>query len=359
MSELTQHGIDVEGRYRLLSGVRVVPRPDDELQIGTEPPQSVILHDAPPEAATVLRRLDGSDPIARVLADFSCDPLVWRRLLTELLRAGLLVPAGDWTLPIDARGAGLESERHALAHRHGPTAALRRWQSRQDAVVVVQGRGRLATTLASVLTASGVGRVFQQTGDEERPARDRPAALVAPPARDPALAWLPTSGRRSRPSDPIRLDQPSDAGPPPRGTIPTIVVFADAAPPAPWAATRLLDQRVPHLSVLARLTSAVLGPLVLPGRSTCLLCVLRHRNEIDLGWTVVEAGLRAEPDGSTAALLTTVAAAAAVETLTLVDGEEEPGSVDGTIEWSIGELAPRRRSWRRHPECQCATVPGL
>ena len=54
-----------------------------------------------------------------------------------------------------------------------------------------------------------------------------------------------------------------------------------------------------------------------------------------------------------------VAAAAAVETLTLVDGEEEPGSVDGTIEWSTGELAPRRRSWQRHPECHCSTVPGM
>ena len=355
--EMTRSWIDLDGRYRLLGGARVVPRPDDELQIGTEPPQCVILHDAPPEAASVLRRLDGRASIASVLAEFSCDQLIWRGLLTELQTAGLLVPVGEWAFAIDSGGAGLENERSALAHRHGPAAARRRWQSRQDAVVVIDGRGRLAGTLASVLTASGVGRVYRQFGDEGRPDRARPAALAAPPARDPAPAWLPAQ-RRGRPPEPVRLDQRPEPGPPPRGTIPTVVVFADTAPPAPWAASRLLDQRVPHLSVLARLTSAVLGPLVLPGRSTCLLCVLRHRNEIDLGWTVVEAGLRVEPEYSTAALSSTVAAAAAVETLTLVDGEEEPGSVDGTIEWSTGELVPRRRSWQRHPECQCATVSG-
>ena len=109
--------------------------------------------------------------------------------------------------------------------------------------------------------------------------------------------------------------------------------MATGAPPPPWEATELIRRGVPHLWIGTQLGSAVVGPLVLPGRSTCLLCVLHYRSQIDGGWPAVEAALRRNPSMTTDALATAAATVAAMDGLTFLDGQEIPATVDGTIEW--------------------------
>jgi len=59
-------------------------------------------------------------------------------------------------------------------------------------------------------------------------------------------------------------------------------------------------------------------------------------------------------DARSSAFLVSAAAALAVgEVLEHIDGVAMPGTVNGTVEWLSGDLAPRRRSWLRHPGCGC------
>jgi hypothetical protein len=39
-----------------------------------------------------------------------------------------------------------------------------------------------------------------------------------------------------------------------------------------------------------------------------------------------------------------------------LDGVNEPTTLDGTLEWALGDPAPRRRSWTVHPDCGCNSV---
>lgn len=295
MEATTHRGgpIDLAGRFRLAAGVRVVRRSADAVQIGGEPPRWRILHHAPLETAAVLNGLDGSTSLAEVLIGAQADVLVWQILLTELRDAGLLVLDG-------ARGMLLR---------------------RRDAVVVIRGVGPLAGAVAELLSASAVGAIRSETGASEL-----------------------TGDRRSR-RDRAAPEEPS----------PTLVVLAGATPP-PEELAALVRARWPHIAVHATLTAAVLGPFVLPGLSTCLLCILRHRNDLDLGWPVVEAGLRTDPVEPPAALRALAAAAVTAEVLRAVDGLATPATLDATLEWRGDGLIPRRRSFSPHPECDCAAI---
>jgi hypothetical protein len=101
----------------------------------------------------------------------------------------------------------------------------------------------------------------------------------------------------------------------------------------------------------------VVGPLVLPGRSSCLLCALRYRTELDDGRAEVEQGMRREVLVPPAQLVTAAAVVAVNEALDHLDGISVPITVDGTVEWQLGTFAPRRRSWNIHPECGCRRDP--
>jgi len=100
------------------------------------------------------------------------------------------------------------------------------------------------------------------------------------------------------------------------------------------------------------------GPLVLPGRSSCSRCHDLHRADRDPGWPSVAAQLAgtARPRGPAACdvvLATAVAAHAGLQALAYLDGDPAPPAVDGTIEVALSDGSVRRRSWTRHPACGC------
>lgn len=357
--------IDLTGSYRLISGISVVARSDSVLQIGAEPPKWLILHHAPAGALQILRGLDGSARLADVLAAQHADPVVWGTLLTRLRDLGLLVAVSDWVFPGAEQDVLLDPERTSLVYRYGMGTARRLLARRHEALVVVRGSGRVASAIAALLAASGVGHVHQEPDRAVR-SNDSSAALAAPgtfPAGDPLTRAqvLSGSGPSRRPDDHAavlaaalrRISRSVRTHPPAAHQHPALVVLAGDIPSASWSATALLREQIPHLAVRTQLASVVVGPLVIPGRSACLLCVLRHRSAIDLGWTAFEAGLVQEPVRSPAALIWTAASLAAIDALTHLDGLATPSMVDGTVEWWAGELAPRRRTWSIHPDCEC------
>jgi hypothetical protein len=118
---------------------------------------------------------------------------------------------------------------------------------------------------------------------------------------------------------------------------------------------------VPHLVATVREETGVVGPLVLPGRSSCLRCAEAWRRDDDPAWPRLAAQLAAAdpaPSGATLTCLLT-ALTAAVQVLAHLDGAADPVTVDATLELRPPSWLPRLRRWPPHPDCACrATAHG-
>jgi hypothetical protein len=346
----------------------VVARSDTVIQIGSEPPGQFLLHHAPAGSVDILKSLDGTVSAAQLLHRYHADEQLWTELLVRLLNAQLLIAAADWSFPGPAAEPSLQPERDSLVHRHGVAVARRVIQARQDAVVVVRGSGRLATSVATALAVAGVGHVHQQPDRALRPAdlaesaRPDRAGIGAP---DTPMAGFGSGIGAPTRADAVRLAANL------RRAVPSVKVHAPAAhhrvvlvvlagdgPPAPSLAAELTDRRIPHLAVTATRKRSVVGPFVLPGRSSCLVCALHHRADLDQTRPAFEEGLRHDLVVPPVQLVCSATALAVADALDHLDGITVPVTVDGTVEWQLGELGPRRRSWSIHPNCGCSSLPS-
>jgi hypothetical protein len=141
---------------------------------------------------------------------------------------------------------------------------------------------------------------------------------------------------------------------------PDLVVLARA-----WAASDPLvaglhRSGVPHLVAAVRGETGVVGPLVLPGRTSCLRCADLHRRDADPRWPRLAAQLTAHeppPSGATVTCLLT-AVTAALQVLAYLDGSGAPATLDATVELRPPDLLPRIRRWPVHPACGCGAAPA-
>ncbi len=346
--------LDYAACYALAPGVAVIRRNATTLQIGTDPPHRFLLADAPQCAREVLTSLDGAAPLGDVVTAAGGLVEQWRPVFEELLIAGLLVPAAKLELP----APHLHAERLSLIHRHGVSEANRILAARADAIIVVEGDGLLATTIADLLAGAGVGDVHHQraVGSSAAPPGGKRAALRP---ELPRQYSRPSSQHRSQQCRPeCSLPRDSAVRPYPLApqTHPTAVVFADTGMPNPGRAAELVLSLVPHLAASAGPAGIVIGPFVLPGRAACLNCVDRHRADADPDWSrIAEA---AHSPARTAGHLATLTAAtaAAEQVLDLIDGVHLPQAVGATVERPAGGFYPRRRPWPVHPDCLCTRV---
>jgi hypothetical protein len=251
---------------------------------------------------TLLRGLDGGRSQRAVLGDADRDGLdraTVVRVLDGLRAAGLLmdVDAAD-LLAADAgpaAAARTATELPAALSAAGGAA----WRTRRAAVVVVEGGNRVGVPLA------------------------------ASPLTD--LRPLPHDGGAD------------------------LVVLA-----RPWAASDPLaagihHARVPHLVATVRGETGIVGPLVVPGVTSCLRCADLHRRDADPRWPWLAAQLTAAeppPSGATVTCLLT-AATAALQVLAYLDGAAAPVTLDATVELRPPALQPRVRRWPPHPGCGC------
>lgn len=320
LSVPTPQTADLNGSYCLAADIRVLARGTSTVQVGLEPPRSVLVNDAPAGAVDLLRALDGNAPLAEAIAARGGRPEAWLPLVSDLIRLGFVVPA----LHAAAPPVHLVSVRAALVHRHGPDLADRLLPRRGDAMVVVAGAGEVGAMTAELLAASGVGQVHLHPPRQTR-----------------------RSGRSL-----VRADGPAPQLPP------AIVVLTDENAHNRIMTAGLTFDLIPHLAVATGVGRAVIGPLVLPGRSACLTCLDRIRQELDPGWTAVADGARPDDPRPSPLLAAAAATLAAEQALDHLDGIERPRAVDATLEWSAGTQAARRRSWYQHPECGCREITG-
>jgi bacteriocin biosynthesis cyclodehydratase domain-containing protein len=141
---------------------------------------------------------------------------------------------------------------------------------------------------------------------------------------------------------------------------PDLVVLAGSRPPDDGLRRRLHDDAIPHLAVGVDAIRAVIGPLVVPGRTSCLRCADLHRRDRDPAWPALAAQLSTSPhrfEPSDVALCTAASGLAAVQALAFLDGDA-PATIDGSLEMTLPDWRLRRRSRPSHPDCDCRRDPS-
>ncbi|SEO72449.1 ThiF family adenylyltransferase [Trujillonella endophytica] len=332
-------------------------RAADTVQVGgVDSGVGLVVRPGAAELTALLRGLDGRRPQRAVLTDAAesgFDPAAVAGLLDGLRTAGLLVDldAAD-LLAADAGPAAAARTTAELPAVRGHPGGRPRWAARRRATVLVEGATRVGVPLASVLAASGVGRVCIS---------DRGPALAADAVVGGLRARDEGRPRALAAADAVRRASPlADVRPLPEGTTPDLVVLA-----RPWAAADPLAtgwQRsgIVHVVATVRGETGVVGPLVVPGRTSCLRCADLRRRDADPSWPALAAQLTAgevPPSGSTITCLLT-AVTAAQQVLAYLDGSGAPAALGATVELRPPDLVPVRRPWAAHPECGCLAAPG-
>lgn len=114
----------------------------------------------------------------------------------------------------------------------------------------------------------------------------------------------------------------------------------------------LLRMDQPHLPIRSHRRGVCVGPLVIPGRTSCLRCADLARCDADPHWPTVLAQLVRVVQPPSPQLGSWAASVAAVQTLAHLAGAT-PETCGATLEIEGPEFAMRWRSWPVHPGCGC------
>jgi bacteriocin biosynthesis cyclodehydratase domain-containing protein len=192
----------------------------------------------------------------------------------------------------------------AVAHRRPRSASIR-----------IHGRGPLSDLLASALRCSGA-RV--------------------------------THSSRTRAAPPQTTD---------------LAVLSDFLVADPRVVRELHAARVPHLPVRVRDGAGLIGPLVIPGVTSCLGCADLHRSDRDAAWPAVAAQLRDTVGSADRATMLATAALALNQVDRVIQAvyggndvgksPEPPPTLDTTLEFDVNSGSIVARRWARHPRCSC------
>lgn len=256
------------------------------------------------------------------------------------------------------------------------------WDPRR-AVLVRPPAGTTQTQLAGLLRAlqAGVSRselltVAAQFALDDSTALDEVISALAaagllsvpppPPTRTASIrihgrgplsellaGALRCSGARVR-----RSAQPHAAAVPDQTDL---VVLADYLITEPRVVRELHRTGVAHLPVRVRDGAGLVGPLVIPGVTSCLQCADLHRSDKDAAWPAVSAQLRGAVGSANRATLLATAALALrqVDLVIRAVGEagahapEPPPTLNTTLELDADGYSIVARRWSRHPECPC------
>lgn len=290
----------------LRRGAVILVRPGGRLQVGCDPETAVIVEPServvPARLAALLRSLTTVRPVGEV--EFAAtDAGLSRSELSQLLDD--LVAAG-----VAQHEAG------------GPATRLR---------VRVHGSGPLAVSVASSLRAAGVD--------------------IAQSIRRPRLI---DDGDH----DPLVYQDRMSAW------ATDLVVLTDYLTHDPWLVSSLMRHRIPHLMVRLRDGVGVIGPMVLPGLTSCLHCADHHRTDRDRDWPIVSAQLLGVCGwaGSATVAGTVAITVAQVEQVTAAtrggrrDAVPPPSTVNSTVEFRANPSSMTVRHWTPHPLCGCRSA---
>ena len=252
-----------------------------------------------------------------------------------------LGPAERARLDPDLSGLGL---RHRL-----PGGAVRALERRQRVAVAVYGLGRVGAQAALRLAATGIGTIVPVDPASVRPEDAGPGGY-----RDEEVG----ARRQDAVGGAIRLLAPSaKLALSPRRAAPDLALVAPGERPPTELLAELTERAVPHLVVEVCEDRAVLGPLVLPGRTPCRRCRDLAVADRDPLWPRTLAALAGDGASARPACDTTLAALAAnhavLHALAFLDGQDPP-SLGATWEFALPYALAERFPLAVHPGCGCA-----
>ena len=289
-------------RLRLQPHLTVLRRDDQDIQLGFDAADAVVIADPDGSLQTLLELMDGRYRFGELTAAAARHGVPVDRamaLVTTLAVAGLLQAS-----PV------------------GETDAL---------TLRLIGLGRAGCRIGEQLLEAGVGRVVVVDHDTSTPwsswAHGRDRVQVADHWSAPSI-------------DPVDL---------------TIVVATCLE--VDRAITSWLTQADhPHLLVRPRARGAVVGPLVLPGRTSCLACTDLARTRTDPAWPRMLAQLcRTRGDWDPLAV-DWAAALVTTQALSHLTGRAVE-TASATVELGPHAWSWQRRIWPVDPACGCCWSP--
>jgi hypothetical protein len=111
--------------------------------------------------------------------------------------------------------------------------------------------------------------------------------------------------------------------------------------------------------------TGLIGPLVIPGVTSCLGCADLHRRDRDAAWPAVAAQLRDTVGVADRATLLATAALALSQVNRVIGAirrgsepqagpdPEPPTALNATLEFDVHAGSIVARHWPRHPLCSC------
>ncbi len=138
-----------------------------------------------------------------------------------------------------------------------------------------------------------------------------------------------------------------------------LAVLTDHLVADPRVVRDLHAARVAHLPVRIRDGVGVVGPMVLPGVTSCLTCADLHRSDRDEAWPAVAAQLRdtiGTADRPTVLATAALALGQIEEVIRVIRGQSDrpvPATLSTTLEFDVVAGTIATRHWPRHPRCRC------
>lgn len=289
-------------RVRLLPHLTLLRRDDTDVQLGVDSADAIVLADPDGSLSALLEVMDGRyrlAELASVAERFGVSATQLDALVTALAGAGVLHPR----------------EPDLLTSRK----------------VRIVGLGPAGLRIAEQLLRTDLG-----------------ALVVTDP--EPCSGWRSWAAGRDRVETADHWSKPEIAA------VDLTVVVSAALEVDRAVTTGLTQEDHPHLLVRPRASGAVVGPLVVPGQTSCVRCSDLARTRTDPAWPRMLAQLcrtRAEwdplaADWAAALVTTQVLGHLAGRTVEAAAATLELGSVAWT--W-------QRRVWPADPACGCCWSP--
>ena len=235
-------------------------------------------------------------------------------------------------------------------HSPVPMSELQRQADRQGGPTA----GELGDLVAQLVAAGVATR-----GRRQRPGR---SASIRVHGRGPLsellIEGLRCSGARVKhSSQPHAAVTAADAD---------LMVLSDNLVADPRMLRDLHSQGVAHLAVRVRDGIGLVGPLVVPGVTSCLGCADLHRRDRDAAWPAVAAQLRDTVGVADRPTLLATAALALSQVNRVIgavrgsDTERQQGpdagppqALNATLEFDVHAGSIVARQWPKHPLCSC------
>ncbi len=295
----------------------MLSRGQHEFQVGVDGTSTLVIPDRQGRLRGVVRELDGSRRWSTI-----CDQ-----------SAELIAPVELTRVVQSLAAAGLAELDHDSALGHSP---IRRR-------IRLVGVGVLGVAVGDLLLASDVERLYVV---DDRPA-EVGGGTRAERFREHRRQLGLAPGTRA---DPLRVTthwtKPETSG------VAVTVVAATELEADRGVTADLMRADAPHLIVRPSALGAVVGPLIVPGRTSCLNCADLARRDADPAWPILLSQLsrRIAP---VAPVVTAWAAGIAVTQVLSFLARGTPETLGSTVEISAPDYVMRWRSWPPHAGCGC------